>query len=67
MATRPALKRKVAKTSKDDLHVKIAETAGATEATPGEGGRYVYGIVEAKELMDRSLYLRSNAGKCTGS
>src|SRR5216683_3766585 len=51
MATKPALKRKAAKSSKDDLHVKIAETAGATEATPGEGGRYVYGIVEAKELM----------------
>src|SRR5438270_4800505 len=38
------------KTAKDDLHVKIAEgPQGAAEVKPGEGGRYVYGIVEAKE------------------
>ena len=51
MATRPALKRRVAKASKDDLHVKIADAGNAPEVTTGEGGRYLYGIVEAKEQM----------------
>lgn len=41
--------RKNAKTGKEDLHVKIADRPPhMTEIKPGEGGRYVYGIVEAK-------------------
>lgn len=41
--------RKNAKTGKEDLHVKIADRPpDMTEIKPGEGGRYVYGIVEAK-------------------
>src|SRR5213078_4764761 len=35
---------------REDLHVKIAERSpSVAETVPGEGGRYVYGIVEAKE------------------
>jgi hypothetical protein len=38
------------KSSKDDLHVKIGERpASVPDVVPGEGGRYVYGIIEAKE------------------
>ena len=36
---------------KEDLHVKIAERPDSSDATPGEGGRYVYGIVQAKDHM----------------
>src|SRR5262249_23546714 len=46
-ATRP---RKDARSGRKDLHVKIADRLpSGPEAGPGEGGRYVYGIVEAKE------------------
>ena len=42
--------RNKAKPAKDDLHVKIAESPQASpDVKPGEGGRYVYGIVEARE------------------
>jgi hypothetical protein len=52
--------RKAEKVSSDDLHVKIAEMPlraierGGPEAVPpvpvpGHGGRYVYGIIEARE------------------
>src|ERR1700676_649655 len=38
---------------KDDLHVKINEAAsGLSPSAPGEGGRYVYGIVRAKGAMN---------------
>src|SRR3989442_1646294 len=38
---------------KDDLHVKINEApAAASSPTPGEGGRYVYGIVRSKGAMN---------------
>src|SRR5437879_12756441 len=38
---------------KDDLHVKINEVpAAASSAVPGEGGRYVYGIVRSKGAMN---------------
>jgi hypothetical protein len=38
------------KTAKEDLHVKIAERPSpGPEVSAGEGGRYVYGVVEAKE------------------
>ena len=58
MATKAAVKppkpttraAKGPKITKDDLHVKIGEHPAATpDVTPGEGGRYVYGIIEAKE------------------
>ncbi len=39
--------------SKDDLHVKINEApAAAASSAPGEGGRYVYGIVRSKGSMN---------------
>src|SRR5690349_3483668 len=38
---------------KDDLHVKINEgPAAASSPGPGEGGRYVYGIVRSKGSMN---------------
>jgi len=38
---------------KDDLHVKINEAPpAAPSAAPGEGGRYVYGIVRSKGAMN---------------
>src|SRR5689334_23411197 len=46
-ATRPPRDNKA---TQDDLHVKIADASSLMpEITPGEGGRYVYGIVEWKE------------------
>jgi len=35
--------------SKEDVHVKMADDANAPPIGPGEGGRYVYGIVQAKD------------------
>jgi len=46
--TQPRL-RKTLKASKDDVHVKIAEESNSSAMAPGEGGRYVYGIVQAKD------------------
>ena len=41
---------KATKSPKDDLHVKMEDrSASSTEAAAGEGGRYVYGIIEARE------------------
>src|SRR5579864_5979283 len=38
---------------KDDLHVKINEAGpAASPSAPGEGGRYVYGIVRSKGAMN---------------
>jgi hypothetical protein len=37
---------------KEDLHVRISERPHAPETSPGEGGRYVYGIVETKEHLN---------------
>ena len=38
---------------KEDIHVRMAETAEASPPlAPGEPGRYVYGILEGKELMN---------------
>jgi hypothetical protein len=34
------------------LHVRISERPNAPETAPGEGGRYVYGIVETKEHLN---------------
>ena len=44
-ATRP---RKAAK-SKEDVHVRMEQAGAPQQVTPGEGGRYVYGIVQAKD------------------
>jgi len=41
--------RKSAGRAKEDLHVRIAERPEAPVTTPGESGRYVYGIVQAKD------------------
>lgn len=51
MATRAlSSSGKKPKVGKGELHVKIAERPSpVVEPKPGEGGRYVYGIVEAKE------------------
>src|SRR2546423_10245641 len=53
MATKPLSKpRRASDTSKEDLHVRISERPNAPETSPGEGGRYVYGIVETKEHLN---------------
>jgi hypothetical protein len=41
--------RKNAGRAKEDLHVRIAERTEAPDTTLGESGRYVYGIVQAKD------------------
>jgi hypothetical protein len=38
--------------AKEDLHVRISDRNDAPETSPGEGGRYVYGIVETRENLD---------------
>ncbi|HZQ67400.1 MAG TPA: GvpL/GvpF family gas vesicle protein [Terriglobales bacterium] len=43
--------KKTSTRAKEDLHVKIAERPDTPETSPGEGGRYVYGIVQAKDHM----------------
>jgi hypothetical protein len=49
MATRAEVKpRNIAK-SKDDVHVRMEQSPGSPEGAPGEGGRYVYGILQAKD------------------
>src|SRR5438270_11015121 len=54
MATaRPVGKsRRSTEAAKENLHVRISETPDVPETSPGEGGRYVYGIVETKEHMN---------------
>ena len=54
MATKPLSKltRRSSDTGKEDLHVRISERPNAPETSPGEGGRYVYGIVETKEHLN---------------
>src|SRR5438046_6324089 len=54
MATaRPVGKsRRSTEAAKEDLHVRISERPTAPETSPGEGGRYVYGIVETKEHLN---------------
>src|SRR5437763_13661361 len=54
MATaRPVGKsRRSTEAAKEDLHVRIADTPDVPETSPGEGGSYVYGIVETKEHLD---------------
>jgi hypothetical protein len=45
-------KRKNSARAKEDLHVKIAEPRDRPETSSGEGGRYVYGIVQAKDHIN---------------
>jgi hypothetical protein len=54
MATKPLSKptRRSNDVSKEDLHVRISERPNTQETAPGEGGRYVYGIVETKEHLN---------------
>jgi hypothetical protein len=54
MATKPLSKptRRSNDIGKEDLHVRISERPTAPETSPGEGGRYVYGIVETKEHLN---------------
>jgi Gas vesicle synthesis protein GvpL/GvpF len=52
MGTKTVSGRTGKQSSREDLHVKIADPpAQAADIKPGEGGRYVYGIVESKESM----------------
>jgi gas vesicle protein GvpL/GvpF len=44
--------RKSTGNNREDLHVRIGETSHAPETAPGEGGRYVYGIVQTKDHMN---------------
>jgi len=41
---------KIPNASREDVHVKMAEQSPVSDVPMGEGGRYVYGIVEAKEI-----------------
>lgn len=38
--------------TREDLHVRMSEAPNSAETAPGESGRYVYGIVQAKEHMN---------------
>src|SRR5512146_1952459 len=49
MATKAATRPRKAAKTKEDVHVRVEQSATQQQATPGEGGRYVYGIVQAKE------------------
>jgi len=40
---------KIPRVAREDVHVKISEQSPVSDIPTGEGGRYVYGIVEAKE------------------
>ena len=44
--------RKSTGNNREDLHVRIGEASHAPETAPGEGGRYVYGIVQTKDHMN---------------
>ena len=42
-------RNKISNAAREDVHVKMAEQSPVSDVPTGEGGRYVYGIVEAKE------------------
>ena len=44
--------RKSTGNNREDLHVRIGEASHTPETAPGEGGRYVYGIVQTKDHMN---------------
>lgn len=37
--------------SREDLHVRMSDAPKSPETAPGEGGRYVYGILSSKDHM----------------
>src|SRR6266496_43086 len=49
MATKTLARPRNNSKANDDVRVKIAPNSGAIDISPGEGGRYVYGIVQSKE------------------
>jgi len=49
MATKAAPRPRKAAKTKEDVHVRMEQAAAPPQGTPGESGRYVYGIVQAKE------------------
>ena len=49
-SVRPARKR--VSSTREDVHVRLPGVASAPQTSPGEGGCYVYGIVQAKEHMN---------------
>src|SRR5512141_2159749 len=51
MATKSETRPRKAAKSKEDVHVRMEQAANPSQLTPGEGGRYVYGIVQAKESV----------------
>jgi hypothetical protein len=42
-------RNKIPRVAREDVHVKMSEQSPVSDIPTGEGGRYVYGIVEAKE------------------
>jgi Gas vesicle synthesis protein GvpL/GvpF len=52
MPVKEQVVRRGASRAREDLHVRMSETAETLQTAPGEGGRYVYGIVESKEPLD---------------
>src|SRR5438105_1096945 len=51
-AVRPARRAARAETTRgDDVHVRIDAPRDVPEVIPGQGGRYVYGVIEAKDPL----------------
>ncbi len=49
MATKTLARPRKSTKSRDDVRVKIGPNSWVGEIAPGEGGRYVYGIVQSKD------------------
>ena len=47
--TKPVPATRKTPRTKEDVHVKMQETPASAQIAPGESGRYVYGIVQARE------------------
>jgi gas vesicle protein GvpL/GvpF len=48
-ATKPETATRKGTRSKEDVHVKMQDAPASGQMAPGESGRYVYGIVQAKD------------------
>ena len=48
-ATKPEAATRKGTRSKEDVHVKMQDAPASGQMAPGESGRYVYGIVQAKD------------------
>lgn len=48
-ATKPETATRTGTRSKEDVHVKMQDAPASGQMAPGESGRYVYGIVQAKD------------------